>query len=55
VGDDAWIVNCIGRVVNGGHTFVRRDIRSQRVMQGGEYRIEAAGKLTMPAMLIAER
>jgi beta-lactamase class A len=56
VDDDTWIVNCIGRVVNGGHTFVIAAVSDHNVvMQGGEDRIEDASKLTVSAMLKAER
>jgi beta-lactamase class A len=56
VDDDTWIVNCIGRVVNGGHTFVIAALSDHNsVMQGGEDRIEDASKLAVSAMLKAER
>jgi beta-lactamase class A len=56
VDDDTWIVNCIGRVVNGGHTFVIAALSDHNVvMQGGEDRIEDASRLTVSAMLKAER
>jgi beta-lactamase class A len=56
VDDDTWIVNCIGRVVNGGHTFLIAAISDHNVeMSGGEDRIEDASKLAVSAMLKAER
>lgn len=56
VDDDTWIVNCIGRVVNGGHTFLIAAISDRNVeMRGGEERIEDASRLAVSAMLKAER
>lgn len=55
VDDDTWIVNSIGRVVNGGHTFLIAAISDHNVvMQGGEDRIEEAGKLAVSAILKAK-
>lgn len=54
VDDDTWIVNSIGRVVNGGHTFLIAAISDHNVvMKGGESRIEEASRLAVSAMLNA--
>jgi Beta-lactamase enzyme family len=54
--DYTWIVNCIGRVMNGGHTFLIAAISDQNAdEQGGKDRIEKASTLAVSVLLTAEK